>query len=147
MGFWATSLVRCAVLKDNRGRVPVGGQIDGGTRNMVMCWQSVMKFQTVADTIVAPVFRGWGRFRLKWRFPLFLHPSPLYSSEWVMHCNYHIYKPVLLHFHYAASHHSRFCSLIVKHGLSDAELVPVMVSLWSSVRLRLEGRYAPLNCD
>lgn len=49
-----------------------------------------------------PIFKGWGRFRLKWRFPLFLHPSPLYSSEWVTHCNYRIYKLAPLHFLYTA---------------------------------------------
>lgn len=71
-----------------------------------------------------PMVRGWGRFRLKWRFPLFLHPSPLYSSEWVMHCDYHICEPAPLRAHHTAVQRSAFGSLTLR--LSDGEPSPAL---------------------
>lgn len=141
MDFGATSFVRCAVLKDNRGRVPVGGQIDRGIRNMVTCRRAVMKLQKRRSIRESPDFQGLGTFPLKWRFPLFLHPSPLYSSEWEMHCNYHIYEPAPLQSHYTA-----FTLWILllngKRGAVRCRTGHHCGEIRGSVSLTLKSRYA-----
>lgn len=50
-----------------------------------------VRTKTAVGRSVAWIFRRWGRFHLKWRFPLFLHQSPLYPSEWVTHDNRNIH--------------------------------------------------------
>lgn len=88
-----------------------------------------------------------GRFRLKWRFPLFLHPSPHYSSEWVLQCNYHIYEPAPLRFHYTASFTQWILLFNGKTGAVRCRTGPHYGELRGSARLRLENRYATPNYD
>lgn len=73
-------------LKDNRGRVPVRVHTEGFA--MRFCWTSLGESKTTVESERRLFFfRRWGRFHLKWRFPLFLHPSPLYPTERVTHDN------------------------------------------------------------
>lgn len=77
-------------LKDNRGRAPVRLHIEGFC-NAVLLDEPGEDPKRPWDRSVAWFFRRWGRFHLKWRFPLFLHPSPLYPTEWVTHDNRNIH--------------------------------------------------------
>lgn len=55
----------------------------------------MMELKITADTRVE-WFADDGDVPSKMAFPLFLHPSPLCNSEWVMLCYYHIYEPAPL---------------------------------------------------